>query len=99
VADHVHVLFVMSRTVKPSDVIKEIKRSSTLWLKERCPEMWGFAWQRGYGLFSIGFSQMRTVCAYIARQEEHHRRRTFQEEFRQLLQRYAIDYDERYVWD
>ncbi|NMC34170.1 MAG: transposase, partial [Veillonellaceae bacterium] len=58
-----------------------------------------FRWQAGYGAFSVGQSQVSRVVAYIARQREHHRRRTFQEEFRAFLERYRVSYDERYVWD
>jgi hypothetical protein len=61
--------------------------------------MGDFAWQAGYGVFSIGFSQLETVRSYIAEQERHHRKLSFQDEFRRLLQRYRIEYDERYVWD
>jgi putative transposase len=62
-------------------------------------EMRDFSWQNGYGIFSIGFSQIPTVKQYIANQEEHHRKMSFQDELRKLLRRYEIEFDERYVWD
>jgi putative transposase len=99
VEDHVHLLLRLSRTRSIAEVVKETKRGSSLWIKERDAAMQDFAWQSGYGAFSIGFSQVATVRRYIAGQEEHHRRYTFQEEFRRMLARYEVPYDERYVWD
>jgi putative transposase len=95
----VHLLFAHSRTATVADVVKELKRGSTVWLKAKAPRLAEFAWQNGYGVFSIGQSQVEDVRAYIAGQEEHHRKISFQEEFRRLLQRYEIAFDERYVWD
>jgi putative transposase len=97
--DHVHLLFAHSRTATVAEVVKELKRGSTVWLKTKSPALAEFAWQNGYGVFSIGQSLVEDVRAYIAGQEEHHRRISFQEEFRRLLQRYEIAFDERYVWD
>jgi putative transposase len=99
VEDHVHLLFAHSRTATVAEVVKELKRGSTVWLKTKSPELSEFAWQNGYGVFSIGQSQIEDVRAYIAGQEEHHRKISFQEEFRRLLQRYEIAFDERYAWD
>jgi putative transposase len=99
VEDHVHFLCALSRTCEPSAMAKEVKRGSTLWLKSKHNGFEGFAWQNGYGMFSIGFSQVPSVRAYITGQEEHHRKVSFQEEFRLLLRRYEIEFDERYVWD
>jgi len=99
VADHVHILSTLSRTIQAAELVKEIKRGSSLWLKTKSPDLRDFAWQNGYGIFSIGFSQVGTVRIYIAGQEAHHRTLTFQDEFRQFLKRYAVDFDERYVWD
>jgi REP element-mobilizing transposase RayT len=99
VEDHVHLLCALSRTRAPADLVKEVKRNSTAWIKTRAPEFAGFAWQAGYGIFSIGYSQLEDVRRYIAGQEEHHQKVTFQDEFRRLLQRYAVSYDEAYVWD
>lgn len=94
-----HLLFAHSRTAAVADVVKELKRGSTVWLKTKSPALSAFAWQSGYGVFSIGQSQVADVRAYIACQEEHHRKISFQDEFRRLLQRYEIAFDEGYVWD
>ncbi len=99
VEDHVHLLCALSRTCDAAAMVKEVKRGSSLWLKTKSAELKDFAWQSGYGIFSLGFSQIGTVRNYIAGQEEHHRQVSFQDEFRQLLQRYGIEFDERYVWD
>jgi putative transposase len=99
VEDHVHLLCALSRTCNAADMVKELKRGSSLWLKAKKPELRDFAWQNGYGIFSVGFSQIESVQDYIAGQEEHHRKVSFQDEFRQLLRRYNIEFDERYVWD
>lgn len=99
VEDHVHLLCALSRTCEPSAMVKEVKRGSTLWLKSKHKGLEGFAWQNGYGMFSVGFSQVPSVRAYIVGQEEHHRNVSFQDEFRLLLRRYEIEFDDRYVWD
>jgi REP element-mobilizing transposase RayT len=97
--DHVHLLCVLSRTCAPADMVKEVKRSSSLWIKTRASEFADFAWQSGYGVFSIGYSQIEEVRRYIADQEEHYNKLTFQDEFRRLLKRYDLTFDEAYVWD
>ena len=99
VADHVHLLSTLSRTCEPAAMVKELKRSSSLWLKTKSPELQNFAWQSGYGIFSIGYSQIEATRKYIAGQEDHHRKVSFEDEFRHILQHHKIDYDERYVWD
>lgn len=99
VADHVHILSTLSRTGTAAEMVKEVKRSSSLWLKTKSPGLHDFAWQNGYGIFSVGFSQVDAVRKYIAGQEEHHRKISFQDELRQLLARYEIEFDERHVWD
>lgn len=99
VADHVHILCEMGRTVTQSDLVKELKRSSSLWIKQRFPELRDFAWQGGFGVFSIGQSQVADVRRYIESQEEHHRKVSFQDEFRTILKRYEIEFDERYLWE
>ena len=99
VEDHVHILATLGRTITAADMVKEVKRGSSLWLKTKSPDLHGFAWQNGYGIFSIGSSQIDAVRQYIAGQEEHHRKISFQDEFRELLRKYAMEFDERYVWD
>jgi len=98
VAAHVHLLSSLSRTLTAADLVKALHRRSSIWIKTRAPDLHDFAWQSGYGMFSIGFSQIETVREYIAGQESHHTRVSFQDEFRQLLQRYEVEFDERYVW-
>jgi REP element-mobilizing transposase RayT len=98
-ADHVHALFLLGRTVPLCDVVEEVKKQSSKWLKTKGPRLAGFAWQAGYGAFSLGESGVPAARRYIEGQKEHHRTRTFQEEFRTFLRKYKIDYDERYVWD
>ena len=99
VEDHVHLLCALSRTCQASEMIKEVKRGSSLWLKSKNPNLHDFSWQSGYGIFSVSFSQIESVRNYIARQEDHHRKVSFQDEFLELLRRYEIDFDEKYVWD
>lgn len=97
--DHLHILFCLSRTTSVSDVVEEVKTSSSRWIKTKASDLHDFHWQAGYGAFSIGRSNVPAMKRYIACQKEHHRRRSFQDEFRELLRKYRIDYDERYVWD
>lgn len=99
VEDHVHLLCALARTSTASDMVKEVKRGSSLWIKTKDPRLQEFGWQNGFGIFSIGFSQIPDVKQYILGQEEHHRTISFQDEFRAFLRRYEIAYDERYVWD
>ena len=97
--DHVHALFTLSRKHSIASVVKEIKRTSSGWVKGVSPAMRKFHWQSGYGAFSVSQSHVGRVCQYIENQERHHRRRTFQDEYREFLRKYEIKYDERYVWD
>jgi putative transposase len=99
VEDHVHLLCALSRTCEAAEMVKEVKRGSSTWIKSRSSDLQDFAWQNGYGIFSIGFSQIESVRTYIARQAEHHRKASFQDELRLLLKRYEIEFDERYLWD
>ena len=99
VEDHIHILFDLARTVAVSKVVEDIKKSSSKWIKEHGKELRNFAWQSGYGAFAVSESNVETVRQYIANQKEHHRVKTFQEEYRQFLERHQIHYDERYVWD
>jgi len=99
VEDQVHYPCGLSRTSCAVDMVKEVKRGSSLWLKTRSPDLQDFSWQNGYGIFSVGFSQIGSVRDYIAGHERHHQRVSLQDEFRRLLARYAIQFDERYVWD
>jgi putative transposase len=82
-----------------STLIEEIKTSSSKWMKTKDLQYADFAWQNGYGAFSVGQSQLPDLKLYIANQREHHRRLSFQDEYRQILAKYEVEYDERYVWD
>jgi putative transposase len=97
--DHVHALFALSRTHSIASVVKEIKRTSSVWVKERSPKLQVFQWQGGYGAFSVSQSNLEEVIKYIDRQDEHHKRITFQDEYRAFLKAYGVVYNERYVWD
>ena len=99
VADHVHLLARIARTISIADWVKELKRASTVWLKEEWPEFEPFHWQAGYGAFSVSQSNTYAVVAYVQNQAEHHRTKTFQEEYRSILRKHGIEWDERYVWD
>jgi putative transposase len=99
VADHVHLAVRLSRTITMAQIIEELKTSSSKWLKTQSPALAAFAWQKGYGAFSVGPTDLTALLHYIDTQEEHHRTRTFQDEYRAFLKKYAIEYDERYVWD
>jgi len=98
-SDHVHTLFSLSRVVTIANVVEEVKTESSKWIKTKGKEFRNFHWQSGYGAFSIAQSQIPTVKRYIGRQKEHHRRMTFQDEYRKFLKAYDVKYDERYVWD
>jgi REP element-mobilizing transposase RayT len=97
--DHVHILFELARTVSVSQAVEDVKKSSSRWIKTQGQEFAGFAWQAGYGAFAVSESNVETVRHYIAGQREHHRVKSFQEEYRQFLERHRIAFDERYVWD
>jgi REP element-mobilizing transposase RayT len=99
VADHVHMLCVLSRNVSIADFVGEVKRSSSKWVKTKGRMLTKFAWQSGYGVFSVGQSEVERVKAYIKGQEEHHIKKTFEDEYRCFLKDYGVEYDERYVWD
>jgi len=99
VEDHAHALFALSRTLPIASVVKEIKRTSSGWIKETSPKLLKFHWQGGYAAFSVSQSNLQDVIAYIESQEEHHKRATFQDEYRSFLKAYGVEYDERYVWD
>ena len=97
IADHVHLLIGLRATACLADVVRDVKAVSSRWVHEEIGER-SFAWQEGYGAFTVSASQRGIVCEYIARQEEHHRKRTFQEEYRELLKRSGVDHDERFIW-
>lgn len=98
VADHVHSLFALSKNHSIAEIMYEVKRSSSKWIKRQEPMLGKFHWQSGYGAFSVSQSHVEHVRRYIAGQERHHRKHTFQDELREFLRRYEVEYDERYLW-
>jgi putative transposase len=98
-ADHLHILFSLARIITIADLVEEVKTNSSKSIKTKRRAFRNFHWQRGYGAFSIGQSNIEVLKRYIRRQKEHHKRVTFQEEYRRFLKAYRIDYDERYVWE
>jgi REP-associated tyrosine transposase len=98
-ADHIHALFVLGRKITIADLVEQVKTGSSKWIKTKGQEFRNFHWQRGYGAFSIGQSNVTELKRYIRNQKQHHRRIGFQDEYRKFLKRYEIDFDERYVWD
>ena len=99
VEDHIHALCLLSRKFAIMNVLEEMKTETSKWLKKQATSTRDFCWQNGYGVFSVSESNIEQVKSYIRNQEEHHRRMTFQDEFRELCKRHGIALDERYVWD
>ena len=99
VSDHVHLLTSLSRPLSIAEFVKEIKRVSTGWIQQRRQTYRNFRWQSGYAAFSVSESKVAEVVRYIDKQEEHHRTVTFQQEFRELLRRHGVEFNERFVWD
>lgn len=99
VEDHVHLLLTLPRTLSISKLVEEIKKGSSKWVKTKGNEYMDFAWQSGYGALSIGQSKFDVVRQYIQNQEEHHKKVSFQDEYLNFLKKYAIGFDEKYIWD
>jgi REP-associated tyrosine transposase len=99
VEDHIHILCHLSRTITIAKLIEELKTSTSKWLKTKRSTLRGFYWQTGYGVFSVSESNRADVTRYIQRQQEHHRKLTYQDELRQLCAKQGLTIDERYAWD
>ena len=99
VANHVHLLLSLPATMAIAKAMQLIKGGSSKWVHETFPEHRLFAWQEKYGAFTVSASRVDSVVRYIQRQEAHHRKQTFQEEFLALLKKHRVEYDERYLWD
>ncbi|HEY2416146.1 MAG TPA: IS200/IS605 family transposase [Pirellulaceae bacterium] len=99
VEDHVHILCCLHRTITIAKLVEKLKTSSSVRIKGEGPDLRDFHWQNGYGVFSVSQSNRDQVKNYVANQEEHHRKMTFQDEYRAMLVRHHIEFDERYVWD
>jgi REP element-mobilizing transposase RayT len=97
--DHIHRLARFGRTITQAEWVKELKRVSNLWLKERGRDFANFEWQGGYADFSVSQSNLEQEKQSIPRQEEHHRKMDFQDELRALLRKHQTEWDEKYVWD
>ncbi len=99
IEDHIHILCRFPRTLKAADLVREVKRGSSLWIKEKNKDLADFHWQDGYGVFSLSPSHVEALTAYISDQEAHHAAESYQDEFRRLLDKYGLECDEIHMWD
>jgi REP element-mobilizing transposase RayT len=99
IADHVHLVARFKTEPSVATMVKIIKSKSSKWLNASPKRPGRFEWQRGYAAFTVSASQLATLRRYVREQEAHHRRRTYQEELRALLEKHGVEYDERYIWD
>ena len=99
VEDHIHILCLLSRKIALMKFIEEVKKNSSKWIKTKGQTYSNFYWQNGYGGFSVNPTEIEIVKKYILNQEEHHKKRTFQDEYRAFLKKYNVPFDEKYVWD
>lgn len=99
VEDHVHLLCRLGRTVAIANFVRDLKKASSVWVKEQAAALATFGWQSGYGAFSVSPAHVKPLTRYIRDQSEHHRRESFQDELRRLCRKYGVQFDERYVWD
>ncbi len=97
--DHIHVICMLSRKIAQMTLLEELKKQSSKWIKTKGQTYSAFYWQNGYGIFSINPTETDLVVDYIMNQEEHHKKVSFQDEYRAFLNKYKVEYDERYVWD
>jgi putative transposase len=97
--DHIHLYASMPSTISVADFVNAVKSNSSRWVHESYSRLRNFAWQEGYGAFSVSKSEEGKVVRYISNQEDHHRKRTFKEELIGLLEKHGIEYDKRYIWD
>ena len=96
--DHVHIVCLLNKNITIVKLLEELKTDSSKWMKKRSNELRNFYWQDGYGAFSVNPSQVETVVAYIKKQQEHHRAKSFQDEYRAFLKKYKVEFNEEYVW-
>jgi REP element-mobilizing transposase RayT len=97
--NHVHILCLLSRKIAQMKLVEEVKKESSKWIKSIDNRFTNFYWQDGYGIFSVNPTEKDVVIEYIKNQEEHHKTKSFQDEFRAFLKKYNVEFDERYVWD
>jgi REP element-mobilizing transposase RayT len=98
IPDHIHLVVRLKPDISVSEIVRLIKANSSKWVNEQPGCAGRFGWQSGYGAFSVSLSQLAAACEYVKTQEEHHRKKTFQEEYREFLKRHDISFDEKYVW-
>jgi putative transposase len=97
--EHIHILCLLSRKITLMKLVEELKSHSSKWIKTKGIKYQHFYWQRGYGAFSVNPNDIEVVQRYILNQYEHHKERTFQDEYRIFLKKYEVEYDEKFVWD
>ncbi|MEZ7514241.1 IS200/IS605 family transposase [Flavobacterium frigidarium] len=97
--DHVHILCMLSKKIALMTLVQKIKANSSKWMKTKDKSLANFFWQDGYGAFSVNPKEVDVVVNYIKNQHEHHHKKDFKEEYRAILKKYNVDYDEAYVWD
>lgn len=97
--DHIHILCMLSKKIALMTLLEQVKKSSSKWFKTKDKSLENFYWQDGYGAFSVNPGEVDKVISYISLQHEHHDKINFQDEYRAILKRYKVDYDERFVWD
>ena len=97
--DHVHILCRFGKNIELANLLRDLKRDSSKWVKTEQPDLSAFHWQEGYGAFSVSPSHVEPLTQYITNQGEHHRQESFQDEFRRFCKKYCVDLDERYAWD
>ncbi len=98
-ANHVHLLISLGKVISISELVGDIKRDSSVWIKTQDSQFKSFHWQEGYGAFSVGQTQVKDVTKYITNQKEHHKEKSFENEMRGFYRKYEVEFDERYVWD
>jgi REP element-mobilizing transposase RayT len=99
IEDHIHLLVALPRTISVSKLVEDLKKQSSRWIKNKGTKYHSFAWQNGYGAFSISASHQSALENYISNQKEHHKKNSFKDEFRIILQKYNVSYDEKYLWE
>ena len=97
--NHVHILCLLSKKIAQMKLLEEVKKQSSKWIKTKGAKYSNFYWQNGYGIFSVNPAEIDVVVRYIKNQEQHHRKKTFKEEFRAFLNKYKVEFDEKYIWD
>lgn len=98
-ADHIHLLVTLRQVLPIADFMRDLKAGTSGWVHDTFPERSTFAWQAGYGAFTVSHSGVESVKRYIANQEEHHRKQAFEDEFREFLRLHEIEFEEKYLWD